>query len=114
MAPEQTEAGRDANDIQPYDIEGYEWNRVRGDDVGEGTLLPGHCHEVYELREKAGYTLDIEQTYYVAVVVDDGDIDFYPQFTTDRSQVNDAMRERVSAERISDDAEYWTLEPTEE
>ena len=78
MPPQQADAETDANDIRPDEIDGYEWARKRADDIGEGTLLPGHCHEVYELREKAGYSLNIDRTYYAAVMIDDGDIDWQP------------------------------------
>lgn len=103
----------DDRGVTQYPVEGYEWEQTGGHEIEEGTLLPGHGSDIWEVREKAGYSLDLEKTYYVTMMVDDGDYDFLPDFTTHRPDNNDAMRERTSAESIDTDGWYWTLTEVE-
>lgn len=113
MTPETTEA--DHFGIEPYEIPGYEWERKTGDEIGEGTLFPGHSGEVWELVERCGYSMDASSTYYIAVMVADGSLgdSVLPGWSNvrDRERFNDAVRERVDRWTINDqgEKEYWTL-----
>lgn len=111
---EQTEQ-EDDRGIEPYDIEGWRWFLAEGRHVTPDMYIPGYGREVYKLVEKAGYTLNMEATHYVTMMVSDGEYDFLPRtHTRDREKFNEAMSERIGAEKFYDEGKYWTLRPERE
>lgn len=108
---------KDALGIPKYDIEGYDWHRTPADEIGEGDLLPGQCEEVYKIQQEAGYSISLDETYYVTLLVDKGDMSWLGGTPIqDEDDLANAMQDRVDVTRIPDeagDAFIWTVTPTD-
>lgn len=101
--------GSDSTGMTPYDIDGYDWELKDVKTVDKGTLLPGECEEVYEVKREAGLNLSGDTRHLLTIMVDDGSLTWMAPFNGDRDQINDAMRERACVQGVPTEGEVWTL-----